>query len=187
MHSGSSEAEEENDPDGAFAFRRKAGCVYHSVCPTLHPYLFFPPTFACSLIICQGYVQVSVGKVLTNYNWLSRFLFLPHPVALLRLVWIREEAGHGVVRTRVGRVTRDSDILSPAFQRHAAVWGWHVVGWDEAAGKSLWNKRCISTTGAFLRTFQILQWHAVHGDDDCVGDLPNVAGAKTQNSCDLLI
>ncbi|KAG7324965.1 hypothetical protein KOW79_011281 [Hemibagrus wyckioides] len=30
MHSGSSEAEEENDPDGAFAFRRKAGCVYHS-------------------------------------------------------------------------------------------------------------------------------------------------------------
>uniref|UniRef100_A0A4W4E675 Enhancer of polycomb homolog n=1 Tax=Electrophorus electricus TaxID=8005 RepID=A0A4W4E675_ELEEL len=30
MHSGSSEAEEENDPDGAFAFRRKAGCVYHA-------------------------------------------------------------------------------------------------------------------------------------------------------------
>ncbi|KAM9462123.1 enhancer of polycomb homolog 1 isoform 1-T1 [Clarias gariepinus] len=30
MHSGSSEAEEENDPDGAFAFRRKAGCHYHS-------------------------------------------------------------------------------------------------------------------------------------------------------------
>ncbi|KAI4891749.1 hypothetical protein NFI96_030067, partial [Prochilodus magdalenae] len=30
MHSGSSEAEEENDPDGPFAFRRKAGCVYHA-------------------------------------------------------------------------------------------------------------------------------------------------------------
>ncbi|XP_057214389.1 enhancer of polycomb homolog 1 isoform X1 [Triplophysa rosa] len=30
MHSGSSEAEEENEPDGAFAFRRKAGCVYHA-------------------------------------------------------------------------------------------------------------------------------------------------------------
>ncbi|XP_072523192.1 enhancer of polycomb homolog 1 isoform X2 [Salminus brasiliensis] len=30
MHSGSSEAEEDNDPDGPFAFRRKAGCVYHS-------------------------------------------------------------------------------------------------------------------------------------------------------------
>ncbi|XP_063063224.1 enhancer of polycomb homolog 1 isoform X2 [Engraulis encrasicolus] len=30
IHSGSSEAEEENDPDGVFAFRRKAGCVYHS-------------------------------------------------------------------------------------------------------------------------------------------------------------
>ncbi|XP_046709784.1 enhancer of polycomb homolog 1 isoform X1 [Silurus meridionalis] len=30
MHSGSSEAEEENDPDGAFAFRRKAGCFYHA-------------------------------------------------------------------------------------------------------------------------------------------------------------
>ncbi|KAL6475482.1 hypothetical protein MHYP_G00165220 [Metynnis hypsauchen] len=30
MHSGSSEAEEENDPDGQFAFRRKAGCVYHA-------------------------------------------------------------------------------------------------------------------------------------------------------------
>ncbi|XP_068196352.1 enhancer of polycomb homolog 1-like isoform X2 [Antennarius striatus] len=28
LHSGSSEAEEENDPDGAFAFRRKAGCQY---------------------------------------------------------------------------------------------------------------------------------------------------------------
>lgn len=31
IHSGSSEAEEENEPDGAFAFRRKAGCVYHAV------------------------------------------------------------------------------------------------------------------------------------------------------------
>ncbi|XP_030631207.1 enhancer of polycomb homolog 1 isoform X2 [Chanos chanos] len=30
MHSGSSDAEEENDPDGAFAFRRKAGCFYHA-------------------------------------------------------------------------------------------------------------------------------------------------------------
>ncbi|XP_037538345.1 enhancer of polycomb homolog 1 [Nematolebias whitei] len=28
LHSGSSEAEEENDPDGAYAFRRKAGCQY---------------------------------------------------------------------------------------------------------------------------------------------------------------
>ncbi|KAK2876147.1 hypothetical protein QQF64_005088 [Cirrhinus molitorella] len=30
IHSGSSEAEEENEPDGAFAFRRKAGCVYNT-------------------------------------------------------------------------------------------------------------------------------------------------------------
>ncbi|XP_075900620.1 enhancer of polycomb homolog 1b isoform X2 [Nelusetta ayraudi] len=30
LHSGSSEAEEENDPDGAYAFRRKAGCQYFS-------------------------------------------------------------------------------------------------------------------------------------------------------------
>ncbi|KAI2658280.1 hypothetical protein H4Q32_016311 [Labeo rohita] len=30
IHSGSSEAEEENEPDGVFAFRRKAGCVYHA-------------------------------------------------------------------------------------------------------------------------------------------------------------
>uniref|UniRef100_A0A3Q3BRV1 Enhancer of polycomb homolog n=1 Tax=Kryptolebias marmoratus TaxID=37003 RepID=A0A3Q3BRV1_KRYMA len=30
LHSGSSEAEEENDPDGAFAFRRKAGCQYYA-------------------------------------------------------------------------------------------------------------------------------------------------------------
>ncbi|KAK7122314.1 hypothetical protein R3I94_019437 [Phoxinus phoxinus] len=30
MHSGSSEAEEENEPDGVFAFRRKAGCVYNA-------------------------------------------------------------------------------------------------------------------------------------------------------------
>uniref|UniRef100_A0A8C7JSE5 Enhancer of polycomb homolog n=1 Tax=Oncorhynchus kisutch TaxID=8019 RepID=A0A8C7JSE5_ONCKI len=30
MHSGSSEAEEENDPDGSFAFRRKAGCQYYA-------------------------------------------------------------------------------------------------------------------------------------------------------------
>lgn len=29
--SGSSEAEEENDPDGLFAFRRKAGCQYYAV------------------------------------------------------------------------------------------------------------------------------------------------------------
>ncbi|KAM4727768.1 enhancer of polycomb homolog 1-like [Anableps anableps] len=28
LHSGSSEAEEENDPDGAYAFRRRAGCQY---------------------------------------------------------------------------------------------------------------------------------------------------------------
>lgn len=31
MLSGSSETEEENDPDGAFSFRRKAGCQYYSV------------------------------------------------------------------------------------------------------------------------------------------------------------
>ncbi|KAI1891395.1 hypothetical protein AGOR_G00143380 [Albula goreensis] len=30
IHSGSSEAEEENDPDGPFAFRRKAGCQYYA-------------------------------------------------------------------------------------------------------------------------------------------------------------
>ncbi|KAG5850491.1 hypothetical protein ANANG_G00083030 [Anguilla anguilla] len=30
VHSGSSEAEEENDPDGSFAFRRKAGCQYYA-------------------------------------------------------------------------------------------------------------------------------------------------------------
>ncbi|GLD50717.1 enhancer of polycomb homolog 1-like isoform X1 [Lates japonicus] len=30
LHSGSSEAEEENDPDGACAFRRKAGCQYYA-------------------------------------------------------------------------------------------------------------------------------------------------------------
>uniref|UniRef100_A0A8C9XZG0 Enhancer of polycomb homolog n=1 Tax=Sander lucioperca TaxID=283035 RepID=A0A8C9XZG0_SANLU len=30
IHSGSSEAEEENDPDGCYAFRRKAGCQYYS-------------------------------------------------------------------------------------------------------------------------------------------------------------
>ncbi|KAM9553252.1 enhancer of polycomb homolog 1-like isoform 2-T2 [Salvelinus alpinus] len=30
IHSGSSEAEEENDPDGSFAFRRKAGCQYYA-------------------------------------------------------------------------------------------------------------------------------------------------------------
>lgn len=36
--SGSSEAEEENDPDGPFAFRRKAGCQYYAVSaiPSLH-------------------------------------------------------------------------------------------------------------------------------------------------------
>ncbi|CAB1349429.1 unnamed protein product, partial [Coregonus sp. 'balchen'] len=31
IHSGSSEAEEENDPDGCFVFRRKAGCQYYAV------------------------------------------------------------------------------------------------------------------------------------------------------------
>ncbi|XP_056148565.1 enhancer of polycomb homolog 1-like isoform X2 [Lampris incognitus] len=30
LHSGSSEAEEENDPDGAYAFRRRAGCQYYA-------------------------------------------------------------------------------------------------------------------------------------------------------------
>ncbi|XP_047445418.1 enhancer of polycomb homolog 1-like isoform X2 [Mugil cephalus] len=30
LHSGSSEAEEENDPDGVYAFRRKAGCQYYA-------------------------------------------------------------------------------------------------------------------------------------------------------------
>ncbi|XP_020350449.1 enhancer of polycomb homolog 1-like isoform X2 [Oncorhynchus kisutch] len=30
IHSGSSEAEEENDPDGCFVFRRKAGCQYYA-------------------------------------------------------------------------------------------------------------------------------------------------------------
>ncbi|XP_051556778.1 enhancer of polycomb homolog 1-like isoform X1 [Myxocyprinus asiaticus] len=31
MFSGSSEVEEENDPDGVFAFRRRTGCQYHAV------------------------------------------------------------------------------------------------------------------------------------------------------------
>uniref|UniRef100_A0A3P9H2T0 Enhancer of polycomb homolog n=1 Tax=Oryzias latipes TaxID=8090 RepID=A0A3P9H2T0_ORYLA len=31
IHSGSSEAEEDSDPDGCFAFRRKAGCQYYAV------------------------------------------------------------------------------------------------------------------------------------------------------------
>ncbi|KAF7653824.1 hypothetical protein LDENG_00077840 [Lucifuga dentata] len=30
LHSGSSEAEEENDPDGTYAFRRKSGCQYYA-------------------------------------------------------------------------------------------------------------------------------------------------------------
>ncbi|XP_020500847.1 enhancer of polycomb homolog 1 isoform X1 [Labrus bergylta] len=33
IHSGSSEAEEENDPDGCYAFRRKAGCQYYAPQP----------------------------------------------------------------------------------------------------------------------------------------------------------
>nr|XP_046226996.1 enhancer of polycomb homolog 1 isoform X1 [Scatophagus argus] len=33
IHSGSSEAEEENDPDGCYALRRKAGCQYYASCP----------------------------------------------------------------------------------------------------------------------------------------------------------
>ncbi|XP_017269613.1 enhancer of polycomb homolog 1 isoform X2 [Kryptolebias marmoratus] len=33
IHSGSSEAEEENDPDGCYAFRRKAGCQYYAPRP----------------------------------------------------------------------------------------------------------------------------------------------------------
>uniref|UniRef100_A0A8C6M4T3 Enhancer of polycomb homolog n=1 Tax=Nothobranchius furzeri TaxID=105023 RepID=A0A8C6M4T3_NOTFU len=33
IHSGSSEAEEESDPDGCYAFRRKAGCQYYSPRP----------------------------------------------------------------------------------------------------------------------------------------------------------
>uniref|UniRef100_A0A8C2XC78 Enhancer of polycomb homolog n=1 Tax=Cyclopterus lumpus TaxID=8103 RepID=A0A8C2XC78_CYCLU len=33
IHSGSSEAEEENDPDGCYAFRRKAGCQYYATRP----------------------------------------------------------------------------------------------------------------------------------------------------------
>ncbi|XP_029002753.1 enhancer of polycomb homolog 1 isoform X2 [Betta splendens] len=33
IHSGSSEAEEENDPDGCYAFRRKAGCQYYATHP----------------------------------------------------------------------------------------------------------------------------------------------------------
>ncbi|XP_076156387.1 enhancer of polycomb homolog 1-like isoform X2 [Alosa pseudoharengus] len=35
IFSGSSEAEEENDPDGVFAFRRRAGCQYHTPLPRL--------------------------------------------------------------------------------------------------------------------------------------------------------
>ncbi|KAF7656429.1 hypothetical protein LDENG_00041210 [Lucifuga dentata] len=33
IHSGSSEAEEENDPDGCYVFRRKAGCQYYAIRP----------------------------------------------------------------------------------------------------------------------------------------------------------
>lgn len=40
------------------------------------------------------------------------------------------------MRLRAAHVIRDFDILSPAFQHLAAVWGWHAVGWEGVAGKS---------------------------------------------------
>lgn len=47
--SGSSEAEEENDPDGPFAFRRKAGCQYYAV---------------SRILLCIVRQSVVVGKIL---------------------------------------------------------------------------------------------------------------------------
>lgn len=55
--SGSSEAEEENDPDGPFAFRRKAGCQYYAV---------------SSISLCVIKQSIVVGKHLV-FNCLKLF------------------------------------------------------------------------------------------------------------------
>lgn len=83
LHSGSSEAEEENDPDGVYAFRRKAGCQYYAVSGRSR----------CGVIDTNGVLVVealaSGGTRLTVRN----AVFLPAASSGLRgelaLVWPR--------------------------------------------------------------------------------------------------
>ncbi|KAL4630915.1 enhancer of polycomb1-like [Arapaima gigas] len=75
--SGSSEAEEENDPDGPFAFRRKAGCQYYA-----------PRTDQCRLWPWNSPSDGGLGDV--RYRYCLTSLSVPH-----RCV--------GLARRRVGR------------------------------------------------------------------------------------
>ncbi|KAG7273308.1 hypothetical protein CRUP_014418 [Coryphaenoides rupestris] len=63
LHSGSSEAEEESDPDGVYAFRRKAGCQYSTVSNHSNK-VFIPGVYPGSDLV-QTWSQVSI---LTLYS-----------------------------------------------------------------------------------------------------------------------
>ncbi|XP_060728253.1 enhancer of polycomb homolog 1b isoform X2 [Tachysurus vachellii] len=76
LFSGSSEAEEENEPDGVFAFRRRSGCHYQSVCGEQDSWPWSDP------------VEAGLGDA--RYRYSLTTLTLPH-----RCV--------GLARRRVGR------------------------------------------------------------------------------------
>lgn len=145
MHSGSSEAEEENEPDGAFAFRRKAGCVYHSVSFTAD---LISCCFHTSLIsFCNCIINTNPSKFmkwalsgLAHCFACHKLFHLPllrsscFLLMLLRPVRIRAAAGPGAEKRKEDHVTRGSGTPSPLSPFPAAVSGWHGDGWDEAAG-----------------------------------------------------
>lgn len=111
--SGSSEAEEENDPDGPFAFRRKAGCQYYAVSSTMFSY-------TCSL--CY----------LRQLDWL---IFLSPTLSFSSLTWTKLAIGHGVAQSKEDWEMLAIDTASLPSLFPASVLGLHEDGLDVVEGR----------------------------------------------------
>lgn len=86
LHSGSSEAEEENDPDGVYAFRRKAGCQYYAVS---HPVAGHPSCVITTNSIGCCRHQLAVQPVFAVCNTIVLPPASPGLRGELALVWTR--------------------------------------------------------------------------------------------------
>uniref|UniRef100_A0A8C9TS06 Enhancer of polycomb homolog n=1 Tax=Scleropages formosus TaxID=113540 RepID=A0A8C9TS06_SCLFO len=103
IHSGSSEAEEENDPDGPFAFRRKAGCQYYA-----------PRTDHCGAWPWNSPSDGGLGDV--RYRFCLTSLSVPHRCVGLA----RRRMGRGG-RVLLDRAFTDFDAeLDPQSPAHSA-------------------------------------------------------------------
>lgn len=87
-----SDQDDDNDPDGPYAFRRKKNCNYHEVCFVNIPFK------KEKILFIENHM----------YIYLFSFLYLKCLIVYFSLVWMLWVTGHGPVRQKVDLKTRDS-------------------------------------------------------------------------------